>query len=61
MKHLIWGILGLSIGVFLLFAALALTDVTVITNIVYGGLFVGYGVYRLHRYIETKNKPAGSP
>jgi hypothetical protein len=53
MKHLVWGILGTTIGAFLLLAAFVLADVSVVTNLIYGGLFVGYGIYRLNQYRET--------
>ena len=56
MKHLVWGILGTTIGAFLLLAALVLANVSVGTNLIYGGLFVGYGIYRLNQYRETRKQ-----
>lgn len=53
-KHLVWGILSLAIGAFLLFAALFLANVSVETNLIYGTIFVGYGVYRLNQYREAR-------
>jgi hypothetical protein len=58
MKHLIWGILGISIGAFLLLAALVLANVSVETNLIYGGLFVAYGSYRLKQYFTEKRQQA---
>ena len=58
MKHLIWGLLGISIGVFLLLAALVLANVSVETNLICGGLFVAYGSYRLKQYFTEKQQQA---
>ena len=58
MKHLIWGVLGISIGVFLLLAAIVLANVSVGTNLIYGGIFVAYGVYRLNQYFKEKQQQA---
>jgi len=58
MKHLIWGLLGISIGVFLLLAALVLANVSVGENLIYGGIFVAYGSYRLNQYFKEKQQQA---
>jgi hypothetical protein len=58
MKHLIWGVLGISIGVFLLLAALVLANVSVGENLIYGGIFVAYGSYRLNQYFKEKQQQA---
>jgi len=58
MKHLIWGVIGISIGVFLLLAALVLANVSVGENLIYGGIFVAYGSYRLNQYFKEKQQQA---
>lgn len=52
MKHLIWGSLSAVIGVFLLISSLVLANVTIGTNLIYGGIFVAYGIYRINQYRE---------
>ena len=56
MKHLIWGVLSISIGVFLLLAAVVLAKVSVGTNLIYSGIFVAYGSYRLKQYFKEKQQ-----
>ena len=58
MKHLVWGILSLLIGTFLLVGALVLAHVSVGTNLIYGGIFIAYGVYRLNQHSNAKKQKA---
>jgi hypothetical protein len=58
MRHLVWGVLGLLIGGFLLFSALVVSKASDLRPIIYGAIFVGFGIYHINKYLEAK-KPAG--
>ena len=60
MKHLIWGVVSISIGLYLFLAALVLANVSVGTNLIYGGIFVAYGSYRLKQYFKEKQQQAAN-
>lgn len=55
------GGVSMVIGVFLLLAALVPANVSVVKDIIYGSIFVVYGIYRLNQYrvarkqIQTAN------
>lgn len=62
MQHMIWGILSLTLGLFLLLAALLLVKDMAGRDLVYGALFVAYGIYRLYKYsVERTPSPAPKP
>jgi len=42
----------------LLLAALVLANVSVGENLIYGGIFVAYGSYRLNQYFKEKQQQA---
>ncbi len=50
MKHLVWGGLSLAIGAIFLLSTLVLANVSVASGLVYGGIFVAHGIYRLNQY-----------
>lgn len=54
MKHLVWGLLSTLIGIFFLASALFLNKVSVTNTLIYGALFVAYGIYRLKQHYEAK-------
>jgi len=58
MKHLIWGALSMTLGAFFLLTALFLANMPVGTNLIYGGIFVVYGIYRLNKYRRARSQNA---
>jgi hypothetical protein len=58
MRHLVWGVLGLLIGGLFLFSALAVSKAPDFRPIIYGLIFVVFGIYRINKYLEEK-KQAG--
>ena len=56
MKHLVWGILSSLIGAFFMLSVLVLNIPSVATTILYGAVFLGYGVYRIKQYYDVKRQ-----
>jgi len=54
MKHLVWGLLSMLLGIFFLASALLLNKLSVTSTLIYGALFGSYGIYRLKQYYEAK-------
>jgi len=54
MKHLIWGIIGTTIGSCFLSGMIFLAHPTLGMG-VYGGLFLAYGLYRLKQYRNSRD------
>ena len=55
MKHLIWGIVAITIGSCFLLGMVLLARPTMGMGI-YGGIFLVYGIYRIKQY-RDKRKP----
>lgn len=56
MRHLVWGSLSTAIGLFLVLATIMLANTNVMMNLLYGGIFIAFGLYRLNQYREVRTR-----
>ncbi len=54
MKHLVWGIISLLLGAYLLIAALLIPKTATPSSLIIGTVFVLHGIYRFNLYFQTK-------
>jgi hypothetical protein len=60
MKHLMWGIVDITIGLLVLLGNL-LRPSPYLPAFIYGGIFLSYGIYRINKYRMNRKNTITSP